>query len=152
MARLEAQHVELAQTVAVIPKSPLEKELQTSIICMCGTCGRKRIGECTCAVAAEMREEVAKLVADGRTRDQVIQYFVQKYGSQEVLSEPIDHGFNRLAWSFPYAVGLLGVLVVGGMAVRWSRTRGHAATEAEPTAPVNPELQDRLDDELRDLD
>ena len=99
-----------------------------------------------------MRDEVARLVAGGMNRDEVIQYFVKKYGSQEVLSEPIDKGFNRLAWSFPYAIGLVGVLVVGGVAMRWSRARAKAAPEAEPIAPVNPELQDRLDDELRDLD
>jgi cytochrome c-type biogenesis protein CcmH/NrfF len=149
---LGAQHVESGQTVVIVPKSPVEKDLQTAIICMCGTCGRKRIGECTCGVAAEMREEVARLVAGGMNRDEVIQYFVKKYGSQEVLSEPIDKGFNRLAWSFPYAIGLVGVLVVGGVAMRWSRARAKAAPEAEPIAPVNPELQDRLDDELRDLD
>jgi cytochrome c-type biogenesis protein CcmF len=156
LARPRAQHVESGQTVAIIPKSPLEKDLQSAIICMCGTCGRKRIGECTCDggtnSAAYMRGEVAKLVAAGKTRDEVIQYFVKKYGSQEVLAEPIDRGFNRLAWSLPYAVGIMGILLVGGMAVRWSRVRGRAASEAEPVLPVSPELQSRLDDELRDLD
>ncbi|MGH7635895.1 MAG: cytochrome c-type biogenesis CcmF C-terminal domain-containing protein, partial [Gemmatimonadaceae bacterium] len=120
-AGLRAQHVEAAQTVAVVPKSPLEKDLQNSIICMCGTCGRKRVGECTCDKAAEMRQQIASLVAAGKTKDEVIQAFIQEYGSQEVLSEPIDKGFNRLAWLLPYAVGVLGIAFVGVMALRWSR-------------------------------
>jgi len=151
VASLRAQHIEAPQTVLIVPKSPVEKELQTAIICMCGTCGRKRVGECTCELAGEMRKEIAGLVAAGKSRDEVIAHFIQKYGSQEVLSEPIDQGFNRLAWLLPYVVGVAGIGVVGGMAVRWSRRARH--TDAADTAPaVDSALQSKLDDELRDLD
>src|SRR5690606_17260645 len=57
-----AQHVETPGLVLRAPSSALERELQTEIICMCGTCGRKRIGECTCGMAAQMRTELAGLV------------------------------------------------------------------------------------------
>ncbi|MFI5178461.1 MAG: cytochrome c-type biogenesis CcmF C-terminal domain-containing protein, partial [Vicinamibacterales bacterium] len=153
VATLHAQHVELPQTVAIVPKTPLEREMQNSIICMCGTCGRKRVGECTCAKAAEMREEIATLVAAGQTRDQIIQHFVAEYGSQEPLAEPIDQGFNRLAWLLPYAAGLLGVAVAGGVALRWSRRVRAGAAPADPTRPeASQALEQQLDDELRDLD
>ena len=118
---------------------------------MCGTCGRQRIGECTCPKASEMREEVAGLLAKGLTHDQVIEYYVNKYGSQEVLASPIDEGFNRLAWLFPYFVGVAGVVTVGGLAVRWTRRSGTG--DARASAPAaSAELESRLDDELRDLD
>ena len=57
-----------------------------------------------------------------------------------------------LAWLFPYFAGALGVVTVGGLAVRWSRrasTRSGANTQMQP-APAG--LESRLDDELRDLD
>ena len=149
-AGLRAQHVVSAQTVSVVPRSPVERQLQDDIICMCGTCGRKRVGECTCDIAVQMRAEIAGLVAKGMTREQVIAYFVQKYGSQEVLSQPIDKGFNRLAWLFPYLIGVIGVVAIGGMAIRWSR---RSRPPAEPTiAPPSAALETQLDDELRDLD
>lgn len=149
-SRLHAQHVENVETIVVVPKSPLEKSLRESIVCMCGTCGRKRIGECTCPDADMMRRELATLVEVGKTRDEIIDHFVKKYGSQEVLASPIDKGFNRLAWLLPYGLGGLGIVLVGGMAVRWSRR----TTAAAPLAPAAaaPELERRLDDELRDLD
>jgi cytochrome c-type biogenesis protein CcmF len=151
VASLGAQHIEAPQTVLIVPKSPVEKELQTAIICMCGTCGRKRVGECTCELAGEMRKEIAGLVAAGQSRDEIIAHFIQKYGSQEVLSEPIDQGFNRLAWLLPYLVGGAGIGVVGGMAVRWSRRARHdSPADAGPAA--DSALQTKLDDELRDLD
>ena len=150
-AHLHAQHVESAETVIVVPKSDIEKKLQYELICMCGTCGRKRIGECTCPDAAAMRAEVASLVAAGKTHDDIINYYVEKYGSQEPLAAPIDKGFNRLAWLLPYAVGAAGVLAIGGVALRWSR-RGATSAGASPIRRTDAARESRLDDELRDLD
>jgi cytochrome c-type biogenesis protein CcmF len=150
-APLRAQHVESAQVVTVIPRSPLEKEMHDHLVCVCGTCGRKRIGECTCSIAGDMRKELARLVNEGKSRDEIIAHFVAKHGSQEVLDAPIDRGFNRLAWLLPYAVGVAGVMIVGGLARRWSRRRPDASPAGTPR-PVSPELEDKLDDELRDLD
>src|SRR3954454_20464526 len=148
-----AQHIENPQAVIIAPKSQLEKDMQSEIICMCGTCGRKRIGECTCSLAAEMREEVAKLVAEGKTREQIYAYYIAKYGSQEPLASPIDEGFNRLAWFFPYLIGATGAASVALVAFRWSRREGAndpLETVADPIE--DPTLRERLDDELRDLD
>jgi cytochrome c-type biogenesis protein CcmH/NrfF len=136
-----------------VPRSQLEKDMQSEIICMCGTCGRKRIGECTCSLAAEMREEVARMVADGRTREQIYAYYIAKYGSQEPLASPIDEGFNRLAWFVPYLIGATGAASVAIVAFRWSRREATAATsETRSDIAEDPALRERLDDELRDLD
>jgi cytochrome c-type biogenesis protein CcmF len=148
---VRAQHVENPQTVIVVPRSQLEKALQTEIICMCGTCGRKRIGECTCSLAAEMRGDVARMVAQGDTREQIYAYYIAKYGSQEPLASPIDKGFNRLAWFFPYLIGATGAASVAIVAFRWSR-REAAASATEARLAEDPALRERLDDELRDLD
>jgi len=148
-----AQHIENPQAVIIAPKSQLEKDMQSEIICMCGTCGRKRIGECTCSLAAEMREEVAKLVAEGKTREQIYAYYIAKYGSQEPLASPIDEGFNRLAWFFPYLIGATGAASVAFVAFRWSRREGANDSLETVADPIeDPTLRERLDDELRDLD
>ncbi|MEO5821017.1 MAG: cytochrome c-type biogenesis CcmF C-terminal domain-containing protein [Vicinamibacteraceae bacterium] len=151
-AHAHAQHQEGASEAFLVARSPLEKEMQKEIICMCGTCGRKRLAECTCSQAAKMRGELAGLVEQGKTRDEVYQYFMAQYGSQEPLASPIDRGFNRLAWAFPYAVGLLGLGVATAVAVRWSRTQQPALAGAPAAAPIDPALEQRLADELRDLD
>jgi cytochrome c-type biogenesis protein CcmH/NrfF len=96
------------------------------------------------------------------TREQVYQYYIDKYGSQEPLASPIDKGFNRIAWALPYVAGVTGAFLVGFVAVRWTRrdqdgvsaagpSSASAATEGRETAE-DPALRQRLDDELRDLD
>jgi cytochrome c-type biogenesis protein CcmF len=151
-----AQHDEGASNAYLVPRTPLERELQKEIICMCGTCGRKRLNECTCSMASAMRGEIARLLENGKTRDDVIQYFVATYGSQEPLAAPIDKGFNRLAWAVPYVVGFSGLAVAAVLAVRWSRAAGDRRPETEAsrvdTVQADPALESRLADELRDLD
>jgi len=149
-AGLRAQHVDNPQAVMLVPRTPLERELRREIVCMCGTCGHQLVAECTCSVAAGMREEIARLVGEGRTRDEVYRYFIDKYGSQEPLAAPIDEGFNRLAWSVPYVFGLVGLAVAGTLALRWSRQAPERP--AGGIRPLDPQLANRVDDELRDLD
>jgi cytochrome c-type biogenesis protein CcmH/NrfF len=149
---LSAQHVEVGNPVRAVARTPLERDLHENIVCMCGTCGRQRIGECTCEVAARMRAKVSTLVAQGQTRDQIVQAFISEWGSQEVLGAPLDQGFNRLAWALPYGVGLLGVALVGGIALRWSRRREEELTPHPAGTASRSALEDRLDDELRELD
>jgi cytochrome c-type biogenesis protein CcmF len=153
--RAYAQHGQPSQTVSVIPKTALERELQHELICMCRDCGRQRLADCQCSKAAAMRTELAGLVAKGMTREQVYDYYMAQYGSEEPLASPINKGLNVLAWLLPYGVGLSGAALLGFVAVRWTR-RDAAASRHVPAVAGDsgddPALRERLDDELRDLD
>ena len=130
----------------VVARTPLERDLQRDLICMCGTCGRQLLSECQCSYAQKMRVELARLVAEGRTREQIVGYYIDKYGSQEPLAQPLDRGFNRLAWAVPYALGATGLIVTGLVAMRWAR-RGAAAPAPDAAArnqTVDPALERRL--------
>jgi cytochrome c-type biogenesis protein CcmH/NrfF len=133
------------------PRNDLERKLQHEIVCTCGACGHTTIAECRkdpCPVSHQMRAELAALIDQGKSHDEIIQTFVQKYGSEEMLGAPLDKGFNRLAWLLPWALGTSGAVLVGFAAMKWSKQ--HPAVEA--AAPVDPVLDERLDDELRNLD
>jgi cytochrome c-type biogenesis protein CcmH/NrfF len=151
------QHVESPLTVPVIPRTPLEKEMQRELVCICPTCGHKNLAECTCSVAARMRTELAEQVKLGKNRDGIRAWFVEHYGSQEPLGAPLDRGFNRLAWLFPYLVGGASLLGVGIVLSRWKKaekgTVPFSAGDREEQGTVpSSDLTARLDDELRDLD
>jgi cytochrome c-type biogenesis protein CcmF len=133
-------------------RTPLERELQHEIVCTCGTCGHANIAECRkdpCGTSHQMRGELAALIDQNKSHDEIIQWFVKQYGGQEMLGAPLDKGFSRLAWLFPYLVGATGAVVVGFAAVRWTRKPDHPS--AVP-APLDSETDERIDDELRDLD
>jgi cytochrome c-type biogenesis protein CcmF len=145
------------QTSAPSPVGADENWLVRNIICQCGSC-RHNLIECAsenCGHAIQDRIEIRKLLDAKQSRDQVVEYFIKKYGSQIALAAPIDKGFNRLAWFLPYS---LGTIAAGGMvygAYRVSRRRPAAAPATPaPAASVaeDPEIVDKLEDELRNLD
>jgi cytochrome c-type biogenesis protein CcmF len=150
-APVRAQHTQSADIDPHAPRNATERSLGRKLVCMCGSqgCGKEAVGTCTCGFAAQMRGEIARMVDEGKTEEQIVQYYIDKYGSQEPLAMPLNKGFYRLSWLFPFTVGALGAVVAGSIAVRWSRRRSAAS---EPPPPVEPDLNDRLDDELRSLD
>ena len=122
---------------------------------MCGSpgCGKKILAECTCAEASATRGELRNLVAEGLTRDEVLRFYIDKHQSQEALAAPLDEGFNRLAWLFPYFLALTGAVALGGALVRWTRPgQGAPAEDGRGPDEERDRLEARLDDELRDLD
>jgi len=134
-------------------RTPFEKQMQHEIVCTCGACGHQNLAECrkdACSTSHQMRGELAALIDQGKSHDEIIQAFMNKYGSQEMLGAPLDSGFNRLAWLVPYAAGAAGAVMIGFAAMRWSKRPETAA--ADPAPARDPALEDRLDDELRDLD
>ena len=134
-------------------RTPTEKKLFKELVCQCGTCGRQTLAECACGTAVKMRNVVMKMLDEGKSYDDVIAYHLQAYPGQSALVVPLDKGFNRLAWLFPYLAGLAGLVAAGVVALRWSRRPLPAAPLAAGAGgPVNRALNDRLDDELRDLD
>jgi cytochrome c-type biogenesis protein CcmF len=143
-----------SQTVQVIPRSALERRLEGEILCTCGC--RRSLNNCgmpNCQGHASQTARLRALLAEGKDHDAVIAAFVKEFGGQDILSAPVDKGFNRLAWLFPYAIGATGAASVALVALRWSRRAGAAdALPAQAEAGDDPELRARLDDELRDLD
>ena len=89
---------------------------------------------------------------EGKDRNEVIASFVEEFGDQSMLAAPIDRGFNRLAWLFPYLVGMGGLLVTLMTMGRWSRRSRRTALSGSTDLEVDAELNIRLDDELRNLD
>ena len=132
------------------PRNEIEEHLYKRFVCLCGSCGKEPIGTCTCSYAAGVRKEVGALVDQGKSEDDIVQHFIAKYGSQELLGAPLDQGIGRFAWLFPYLVGAGAVVVVGFAAMRW--TRRDDSNEGDGKEATDPALDERLDDELRNLD
>jgi len=155
VAPLYAQGHDVGAAAAIDPnplRNEVERRVGERLVCMCGSpgCGKEIVGTCACSFAAQMRGEIRGLFDAGRTEEEVIQHYVNLYGSLEPLSSPPSEGFNRLAWLFPYVMGASGAVLVGAAAYKWS----HRPKTAQPddTTARDPEIEDRLDDELRNLD
>ena len=142
------------KTVQPIERSELRRDLENNIMCMCSC--HQPMGSCqmrpNCGHYDEQAAKIVAQMAEGKGRETIMASFVQEFGGQHVLAAPIDRGFNRLAWGLPYAVGALGLVLAGMLAVRWSRRSGQTMAIAGAGGADEVTLGSRLDDELRDLD
>jgi cytochrome c-type biogenesis protein CcmF len=156
-----AQHPEAgagAVTTIDAPKNDVEKRLRDEIGCTCGGCAHEPLSKCICGQADHMRAEVREQVDLGKSHDDIISYFIankeqiggkEVWGDQQFLVEPLDKGFNRVAWLFPYLLGATGIVGIGLVAMRWSK---HPRESAPSGNGVDASMNERLDDELRNLD
>ena len=105
----------------------------------CVVCQNLSVADSPSEMAGQMRALVRERLAAGDNREQVMQYFVERYGEWILLSPP-RRGFTLLVWILPVVATLVGLGVVSFLVYRW--TRGVAAPPA--AADVDPAMRDRI--------
>jgi cytochrome c-type biogenesis protein CcmH len=77
----------------------------------CPVCENTPLDVCPTQACHDWRELIRQLLIEGKTPDQIKQYFVDHYGAR-VLSKPPAVGFNWLAYIVPPIVFLAGVYLL----------------------------------------
>jgi cytochrome c-type biogenesis protein CcmF len=142
-------HVPNASGPIAPSKNALEEQIRNEMGCTCGGCAHEPLTRCTCSTAQDMRAQLRAQIDSGKNHDEIIQSLIGVYGGQQFLQAPVDKGFNRVAWLLPYLVAGTGLVAIGFAAVKWSR---HSEKTPEAAIAGDPGLDDRINDELRDLD
>ena len=91
------------------------------VMCVCG-CNQILL-ECNhvgCSYSTRMRDELTAAVTRGDSDNNVLQWFIQNYGTA-VLAVPTATGFNRLAWIMPYFALVFGIALVVGIVWIWKK-------------------------------
>jgi cytochrome c-type biogenesis protein CcmH len=125
---------------AILPDRPTslqERVDAVSATIRCPTCQGLSIQDSPSVLAAGSRQIVEEQLRDGRTPDEVRQYFVERYGASAVL-RPSSAGVGALAWLLPVAA-----LPLGGW-LGWRRLR-RARSSAEGDADADPDAAAALD-------
>jgi len=138
-----------------LPVSPLDNDpvivdVEHKLKCTCGcnldifTC---RTTDFTCTYSPALHQEILGLYKEGKTPEQIIAAFVEKYGEQTLMA-PEPQGFNLAGYLVP---GLLVLLAGGILSVvllrrhRMAQLAGAAATAPASTTPaVSSEEMERL--------
>ena len=137
-------------------RSEAKRKLEAGLMCMCAGC-RAPMNNCpmapNCHGLRAQEPKIDAMLAQGKSPDAIRAAFVTQFGDA-VLLEPPDRGFNRLAWLLPYVMGGAGATALGFVAWKWSRRPADmpAVATANAAPAEDAALNERLDDELRDLD
>jgi cytochrome c-type biogenesis protein CcmH/NrfF len=121
-------------------------EISDRLVCQCSCQMILRVcNHVNCPSAVPMRQSIEKQLLEGKTDDEIVQGFVDEMGVKVLSSPPVD-GFNLAAWVMPGFGLLIGLFIVFYIASRWASKRKLAAAES---APVDPELRKRIEQEIR---
>lgn len=125
------------------------KAIEAALVAPC--CWSQQVSLHQSQAAEEIKREIRVALASGRTRQQIVDGYVERYGTR-ILIEPPARGFA--AWLYVLPV-IAFVVSAGGLAFvlkRFAaRGRAPAATPADERAGAR-DANRELDEQLRDLD
>jgi len=130
----------VAQPPATNVDDPRVYEVGSQLRCV--VCQNLSVADSPSEMAHQMRVIVRERLAAGDTPDQVIQYFVDKYG-EWILLKPRRHGFNWLLWLAPAIAVAIGLTVFVIVVRRWTRR-----PPAMAPGPLDPAMRERIRKEL----
>ena len=127
-------------------------DISRELICQCG-CNMvlENCSHAECASREAMTADIKQRLAEGQSKEEIIQLFVDQYGEQ-VLSVPPKKGFNLTAWIAPLAAFLFGGMVVYIALKGWIRRSTIRQAGAVASLEEGDEhYQRRLDKELEEF-
>ena len=120
------------------------KEIDQLIMAPC--CWTQPVSDHYSGVASEIRQGIRKMLAEGKTKDEVVQFYTGKYG-ERILSLPKAEGFNLMAYLLPAMALLAGAIVVRAIIRAWHQPATSVASSTA-TAAHTDEYARRREEEL----
>lgn len=122
----------------VEPLSVEAKAQEIEGFIMCPLCPGQTIAQSQSALSQQMRSVVREKLALGATKEEILQFFVERYG-EGVLAAPPKAGFNLLLWVLPF----LGI-ATGGFLIFWIVKKMKGKELYSKTSAINMSDRERL--------
>jgi cytochrome c-type biogenesis protein CcmH len=95
----------------------------------CVVCQNQTVAESNAPLATDMRREIRAQLQAGRSDEQVLAFFEQRYGSFVRYTPPLRPS-TWLLWGLPFVLGLAGVAALIATLRRRNQARPAAALDA----------------------
>ncbi|HET6997713.1 MAG TPA: cytochrome c-type biogenesis protein [Solirubrobacterales bacterium] len=140
----------LAPPLSVAAPAPQTSVGEISSEVMCPVCGTL-LELAESPQAQRQKVFIARLIAEGRTKEQIKDALVAEYGD-EVLALPRGSGFDLSAYVVPIVAFVIAVIALGFGIFRWRRAGGPPSGEGPAPAGPSPEDDERLNADLARYD
>jgi cytochrome c-type biogenesis protein CcmH len=149
----------IAQTKTVFAQQPTPSDDEVNRIAhqlYCPVCENTPLDVCPTEACRQWRDLIRQQLSQGRTEDQIKQYFVVQYGVR-VLAEPPRTGLNWLVYILPPAIILVGAILLLRAMKIWTKPAtarsGTNSTPGDVESSTQVDSKDdyviRLEEELR---
>lgn len=107
----------------------------------CPTCTGLSVLDSDAPFSVQIKSEVKTQLATGKTRAEVLNFFVERYGPWILRAPPVS-GVNALAWLLPIAAMIIGPLAIWFFVGR--NVRKTAEVPVRPAAEIIAEMKKEL--------
>ena len=104
---------------------------------MSPACPGRTLLNCTSEHAGQWQELIKQKVAQGESRDEIMQYFVNM-GGDEVLASPPKRGFTLTVWLLPAFAIVNGAGLIILLTTRWAKRVRSQEQPMPPSAGPHP--------------
>lgn len=109
----------------------------------CPVCTSESVADSSVELAQQMRQIIKQQLEEGRSEQEILAFFQQRYGDW-ILLDPPKRGLHLLVWVLPVAAGAAGVAALVVLGRRWvERSREPVEVDPEDLARVRAELEGR---------
>ncbi len=123
---------------AEVTEDPLERQvLEIAKDLRCTVCQNQPVSESKADLAVDMRNIIREQIKAGKSRNEIVNYFVERYGDY-VLMKPPTSGAGTLVWLGP----LVLVIIVGVSGFAFLRRR--LRPSLPPPPPLSKEDTERV--------
>lgn len=103
----------VAVGLATAPPAPADRVDAIAFRIRCPVCQSVSVAESPSDQAKDIRQIIAEQVAEGRSDEEIVAFFVDRYGEWVVLAPP-PRGGTLALWLLPPAAILIGVILALG--------------------------------------
>lgn len=129
-----------------------ETEVSESLICY--ACPGEPLNIDRCSGGDQMRDVIKRMLKDGRSKEEILDYFVAQFGDSILTTVP-KKGFNLVAYTGPIIGLLIGIPVALLIIRRWGSAGQKMPAEqgaSGQAVKLDDEMRQQIEKELSELD
>lgn len=109
----------------------------------CPQCQNNNIADSNATISTDMRAKTLELLKEGKSKDEVVEYMIERYGNFVTYNPPMTPA-TLILWVLPLILIALGL----GFVLRRKKAKPHAVNSsqnfAKPIQHLNQDEQERL--------
>jgi len=118
----------------------------------CPVCQNTPLDVCPTDACHDWREQIRGMIAEGKTEDEILQYFVDQFGDRVLSAPPVSTKFNWIIYILPPIIILAGAIILFRSLKEWTTPRaveaGLGADGGELSVPQDDYVA-RLEEEVK---
>lgn len=118
----------------------------------CPVCQNTPLDVCPTDACRDWREQIRGMLAEGKTEDQILQYFVDQFGDRVLAAPPLSTKFNWIIYILPPMIILAGAIILFRSLKEWTTPKVAAAGSGAAGTDVSSPKDDyvaRFEEELK---